>query len=120
MPKHKPYEFALRVISGLAYHNNSCSRYIPMYLTSYNEAVHLLPSFLNASTSFGYRIPKDTYKLICRIFNLERLTQTNERQAKDNYFIDRMKSTAKLIVDSHHETCCSINCTKVRSNYFNF
>ncbi|XP_057312895.1 uncharacterized protein LOC130654349 isoform X3 [Hydractinia symbiolongicarpus] len=112
LPKHKPYEFALRVISGLAYHNNSCSRYIPMYLTSYNEAVHLLPSFLNASTSFGYRIPKDTYKLICRIFNLERLTQTNERQAKDNYFIDRMKSTAKLIVDSHHETCCSINCTK--------
>ena len=115
LPKHKPYEFALRVISGLAYHTNSCSRYIPMYLSTYNEAVHLLPSFLNASASFGYRIPKDVGKLLCRILQIEKLCNTEEREIKDKFFIDRIKATAKIFLERCHPNCSVENCTKVRN-----
>lgn len=117
--KHRPYEFALKVISGLAYYNGTSSRYIPIYLTNIKKAIHLLPSFLTASTSLGYQLPKEVNKLLSRLLlNHKRmLTKTVERKVKDKFFVERMKSVVKKITEAKHGVCCNQSCIKV-SDWF--
>ncbi|XP_057313759.1 uncharacterized protein LOC130655075 [Hydractinia symbiolongicarpus] len=112
MPKHKPYEFTLKMLSGLAFHQNDCSRYLPLYLTSYEKVVDLLPSFLNSSTTFGYQLPKDVQKLIRRFTGKKKLKVTPERAAKDKYFLERMESRLISICENQHPHCTRENCRK--------
>ncbi|XP_057317192.1 uncharacterized protein LOC130662360 isoform X2 [Hydractinia symbiolongicarpus] len=110
--KHKPYEFALKIIGGLAFHQNDSSRYIPMYLSSYKESVNIIPSFLNASTSFGYQLPQNIKKLLLRITSEEQLQATSERMVKDEFFINKMNEHSKKIIAKEHPHCIKDYCTK--------
>ena len=114
--KHKPYEFAMKVLGGLAYNENDASRYIPVYLSSYRDIVQSLPSFLNATATFGYQIPKDLEQLIKRIYKRDItniLASSKERHLKDKFFISKMKEQAKKILEKRHAHCLSENCIKV-------
>ncbi|XP_057290655.1 uncharacterized protein LOC130613323 [Hydractinia symbiolongicarpus] len=110
--KHRPYEFALKIIGGMAFHQNDSSRYIPMYLSSYKEAVKIIPSFLNASTSFGYQLPQDMKKLLSRITSKKQLQATSERIAKDKFFFNKMYEHRKKISAKEHPHCIKEYCTK--------
>ncbi|XP_057289448.1 uncharacterized protein LOC130612168 [Hydractinia symbiolongicarpus] len=110
--KHRPYEFALKIIGGMAFHQNDSSRYIPMYLSSYKESVKTIPSFLNASTSFGYQLPQDIKKLLSRITSKKQLQATGERIAKDQFFIKKMNEHRKKILEKQHPHCIKEYCTK--------
>ncbi|XP_057289970.1 uncharacterized protein LOC130612641 [Hydractinia symbiolongicarpus] len=110
--KHRPYEFALKIIGGLAFHQNDSSRYIPMYLSSYKESVNIIPSFLNASTSFGYQLPQDMKKLLLRITTEEQFQATSERTVKDEFFINRMNEHRRKIITKEHPHCIKEYCTK--------
>ncbi|XP_057289550.1 uncharacterized protein LOC130612263 [Hydractinia symbiolongicarpus] len=110
--KHRPYEFALKIIGGMAFHENDCSRYIPIYLTSYQEAVSILPSFLNASQTFGYRLPDDISKLIQNLTNRDSMLSSTERETKDNFFIRKMMDNRKKMLALEHSNCIQEYCTK--------
>lgn len=112
MPKHRPYEFTLKMLSGLAFYQNDCSRYLPLYLTPYEKVVDFLPSFLNSSTTFGYQLPKDVQKLIRRLTGKKKLKVTPERSAKDKYFLERMESKLISICENQHPHCTRENCIK--------
>ncbi|XP_057296786.1 uncharacterized protein LOC130625701 [Hydractinia symbiolongicarpus] len=110
--RHRPYEFAVRMIGGLAFHQNDSSRYIPIYLSSYKEAVKFIPSFVNASMSFGYQVPKDIKKLLLRITSEKQLQTTADRTAKDKFFINKMENQRKKIMKEQHLNCIKEYCTK--------
>ena len=104
MPNQKPYEFAIRVIGGLAYHNNSCSRYIPIYLNDYSEAIHFIPSFLNANINTGFKIPDDVSKLIKTLLN-ESYSIDKVKELKTEFFINEMKEISNKYLSDDHTTC---------------
>ncbi|XP_057313714.1 uncharacterized protein LOC130655029 [Hydractinia symbiolongicarpus] len=110
--KHRPYEFALKVISGLAYHQNDSSRYIPLYLTSYEKALSLMPSFFIGSHNFGYKLPKDITKLLRHLLHSTDLSNSKDMAAKLEYFTNKTKATCKRIEAKHHYCCCKEDCMK--------
>lgn len=110
--KHRPYEFAVNVISGLAYHQNDSSRYIPLYLTSYEKALSLMPSFLIATQDMGFQIPRELPQLIRRLLGSTIPSKTKEQIVKMNFFINRMKTAFKKIECEKHTTCSEDNCNK--------
>lgn len=97
----------------MAFHENDCSRYIPLYLTSYQEAVSTLPSFLNASQTFGYRLPDDITKLIQNLTNRNSMSSSAERETKDKFFIRKMMDNRKKMLALEHSNCIQEYCTKV-------
>ncbi|XP_012554826.1 uncharacterized protein LOC100205133 isoform X1 [Hydra vulgaris] len=98
----KPYEFAVRVINGLAYHNNSCSRFIPIYLNDYSEIAHLIPSFLKVTITAGFKIPEDVLKLVKIISNK---TFTSEKGLKNEFFINELRESVIKYLSKNHEKC---------------
>ncbi|XP_057314130.1 uncharacterized protein LOC130655397 isoform X2 [Hydractinia symbiolongicarpus] len=110
--KHRPYEFAVKVISGLAYHQNDSSRYIPLYLTSYEKALSLMPSFLIATQDMGFQIPRELSQLMRRLLGSTVPSKTKEQLVKMNFFINKMKTACKKIECEKHTTCSQDNCNK--------
>ncbi|XP_065668577.1 uncharacterized protein LOC100205133 isoform X2 [Hydra vulgaris] len=98
----KPYEFAIRVINGLAYHNNSCSRYIPIYLNDYSEVAHLIPSFLKVTIAAGFKIPEDVLKLVKILSNN---TCTSEKELKNDFFINELRESVTKYLSKDHKKC---------------
>lgn len=117
--QHKPYEFALNVITGLMYHTNDCSRYLAIYTGTFEEAMYYMPTVFHASQDFGYSIPKDVRKLVEKLLGRKIDEGQKERELKNKMFLDRMKLSKKKLDSKKHEKCNSSKCHKVR-NYCSF
>ncbi|XP_057314109.1 uncharacterized protein LOC130655377 [Hydractinia symbiolongicarpus] len=105
--KHKPYEFALQIISGIALNTNNCSRYFPLYLSSYQETVSWFPSFLLAAKHKGFKIPDELEKLL-RVLNGKISNPDN----KHVIILNRMKTLAKKMKEKEHLCCFRDKCDK--------
>lgn len=114
---HRPFDFAIAMMQGLAVHNNSYSKYIPLYLTTYYEAVKYFPPFLNANTSYGYQLPQESIRLVARMLGTSSLKQSKEREIKDKQFLGRMKELTKAYHQTRHSNCINSNCKKVRVSH---
>lgn len=111
--QHKPYEFALNVISGLMFHTNDSSRYLAMYTSSFQEAMHYMPTIFHASQDYGYRIPNDVPRLVEKLLGRKIDEQQKERELKNKLFLDRMKFSKKKLDSKVHEKCQRTKCHKV-------
>ena len=110
---HRPYKFVLRLIEGLAFHSNNCSRFIPVYIKPYAEALELFPTFLIASKHTGYQIPKDIQKLTNFMLVKDEQFQTEEETANRQLYTSRMESVLKKFLEETHPGCNKDYCCKV-------
>ncbi|XP_057302955.1 uncharacterized protein LOC130638053 isoform X1 [Hydractinia symbiolongicarpus] len=110
--KHRPYEFALKLITAMAYHQNSSFQFIPLYLTSYDKAITLIPSFLLATQDAGYRIPKNIMSLVTRLSGGKKPIKSKEMLPKLNFFLNRMRATCKKVESKKHKECSEGDCDK--------
>ena len=60
----RPYDFTMTMLSGLAFHQNEASRYIPIYVDQYKDIFDFIPPFLCASKIPGFQIPFELDRLI--------------------------------------------------------
>ena len=112
--KHRAYESALQIITGLAFHNNDGSRYVPLYLNTYAESMDLLPPFLIASTNPGYQIPKEIHELLEFLLKSDdALLHSDDLNVKRTFFENRMGSLYTQIIKDSHPGCHKEYCIKV-------
>ncbi|XP_066926238.1 uncharacterized protein [Clytia hemisphaerica] len=110
---HKPFEFALKVITGLMYHRHDTSRYVTMYLDPFKTAMHYIPSVFHASQNYGYQIPDDLEKLIEFLSGgLLTAEQHKQQELKNQLFIKRMQRSVKKLQSDHHDGCHGTKCLK--------
>ncbi|XP_057302957.1 uncharacterized protein LOC130638079 [Hydractinia symbiolongicarpus] len=110
--KHRLYEFFLKFIARMAYHQNMGSTFIPLYLTSYDKAITLMPSFLVAAQDAGYRIPNNLMSLVTRLSGGKKPIESKELLAKLNHLLNRMKATCKKMESKEHKECSEGDCDK--------
>lgn len=113
--KHRLYEFALELMTRMAYHQNISSRFISLYLTSYDKAITLMPSFLVAKQNAGYRIPENLMSLVTRLSGGNKPIESKELLAKLNHLLNRIKATCKKMESKEHRIleCSERDCDKV-------
>ena len=115
MPKHRSYDFAVKMMEGTVVHDCEHAHYIPIYMMSYNKAIKYFPPFLKASTSYGFQIPDNALRLINTLFGCEEKYKSKERKIKDNDFMQRMKELSRSYSSATHYNCNSEYCLKVRN-----
>lgn len=110
--KHKPFEFALQVITGALFHQNDVHKFIPIYLSSYKQTINYFPSFLLDAKQDGYQIPYDFNKIVTSLSpNVD--NKTLKKKKENNCIIfNRMESLSKQYLQDLHDVCYSDNCVK--------
>ena len=112
-PNHKAYEFAVKLMEGFVLHGCSKGQYIPIYLTSYPNAIKYFPPFLKASTSNGYQIPNNLFDLMGNLFRITNFDRSNDRIIKDSDFAKILKELSRNYLSASHPSCNKETCKKV-------
>lgn len=110
--KHKPYEFALQIISGIALNTNNCSRYFPLYLSSYQETVSWFPSFLLAAKHKGFKIPDDFKDVIALLSPSVDENAIEKKKCHNHIIFKRMETLSKKYLQESHQECYGEKCRK--------
>ena len=108
-----PYEFALKMMNGIAFHRNNSSRYIPIYLKPYRDSVALFPNFVAASQHIGYQMPHDINKLLQFLVSTDEEYCTDSQQIKNQFFMHRMETLSKKLMQLPHQDCNREYCRSV-------
>jgi len=109
------------MITGLMCHHNDTSRYIMLYVDTYEVAMNYIPTAFHATQDYGYRIPNDLTKLVemlCVYQDLKEVAKLEQRRLKNQLFINRMENTARKMQCHSHEKCNKTKCFKVLQNMF--
>eukprot|EP00111_Clytia_hemisphaerica_P000622 TCONS_00001786-protein len=111
--KHRPYEFGLRILEGMALHEttNHQAQFIPVYIIKYRKAVQMFPTFLiQSNAGYGFQLPKQANDLIRRLRQTK--TKSKDQSIKDGLFITEMGDLSKQFLMQQHSDCNSEHCHK--------
>ena len=97
----------------MAFRENECSRYIPIYFKDYGDIIKEIPTFLSASTNCGYKVPNQIKDLVKYMKQVSILTVDKNTNQKLNFFLEKIKSQAKSMLFDKHITCCQGQCLQV-------
>jgi len=100
----------MKLMEGIAVHDETRAEFIPVYLTTYSKAVSLFPPFLKATSTCGYRLPHKVDDLIGNLRKTTGVRKFKEQTVKDRLFISDMKESAKHFLLKKHDDCNSEYC----------
>ena len=118
--QHKPYMFALRIISGQAFYNNDNSAYIPVYIGTFEKNKDNFPNFLVETNKTGFGLPNDLQNLLTYLLANEEVTLNSDIQQKNKIYKNCIKALSKSYQESTHSDCNKKECKKVRIQFFKF
>ncbi|XP_066929848.1 uncharacterized protein [Clytia hemisphaerica] len=104
----RPFDFTIKILSGLAFRHNKISRYIPIYIKDYEQIFNFIPPFLCASKSNGFQVPMQLRELIHHMTGDS--TTNRELSLKLDFFLQKLKSQADHIENGLHKQCFSHQC----------
>ena len=110
--KHKPYEFSLKMLSGLAFQDYKSLNCIPLYLKDFRDILPEVPLFLVAGHSRGFKIPQQINNFLQAIKGCPiKSCVTDEDRVK--FFSDRISKECQKFHNGSHEKCCKERCFQV-------
>jgi len=114
----RPFDFTMKVLSGLAFRQNEASRYIPVYIKEYKQIFSHIPPFLCASKLCGFQVPdklKDLIRYVKQISETSQDPEAKDKKEKLEFFVQKLKSQAKTMYGDTHKNCYKQQCCQVRN-----
>ena len=106
-------------MEGMFVHDTSHAQFIPVYLTTYKQAVSSFPSFLKSADGYGYRIPDNVDEMLSKKLCAGK-RKLKDQQIKNKLFLNDIKESVKHFLLKSHPDCNSEHCEKVcKSEYAN-
>ena len=114
-------------MEGMFANDTNRTKFIPVYLTTYKQAVSGFPPFLKAVEGYGYRVPHDVEEMMAKRLGIENKKKrhfstgdnksTKDQLVKDHLFMTDIRKSAEQCLTNLHPECNREHCEKVGSTF---